>query len=115
VTDQAGKVRKSETDALGRLIRVWEPNAAGSLVNLTRYFYDTLDNLTCVLQLGTAAEPANCNSPSTTYRPRTFTYNSLAQLLTAVNPESGTISYTSLCCARARSRPGPKPGAYRRQ
>ncbi|MCI0625315.1 MAG: hypothetical protein L0387_27340 [Acidobacteria bacterium] len=109
VTDQAGKVRKSETDALGRLIRVWEPNSSGSLVNTTRYFYDTLDNLTCVLQLGAAAEPANCTSPNATYRPRTFTYNSLSQLLTAVNPESGTISYTYDPDGNVLTKVAPKP------
>jgi RHS repeat-associated protein len=47
---------------------------------VTSYTYDTLDNLTQVVQSGS--------------RPRTFTYNSLSQLLTATNPESGTISYT---------------------
>ncbi len=111
VTDQAGKVRKSETDALGRLIRVWEPDPAvpGSLVNKTRYFYDTLDNLTCVLQLGAAAEPASCTAPSATYRPRTFTYNSLSQLLTAVNPESGTISYTYDSDGNVLTKVAPKP------
>jgi len=68
-----------------------------------------LDNLTCVLQLGTAAEPANCNSPSATYRPRTFTYNSLAQLLTAVNPESGTVSYTYDADGNVLTKVAPQP------
>ncbi len=31
---------------------------------------------------------------STQWRVRTFTYNSLSQLLTATNPESGTINYS---------------------
>jgi YD repeat-containing protein len=31
---------------------------------------------------------------STQWRTRTFTYDSLSQLLTASNPESGTIRYT---------------------
>lgn len=109
VTDQAGKVRKSETDGLGRLIRVWEPNSSGSLVNKTRYFYDTLDNLTCVLQLATDAEPSTCTSPSATWRPRTFTYNSLSQLLTAVNPESGTINYTYDSDGNVLTKVAPKP------
>ncbi len=47
---------------------------------VTLYAYDTLDNLTNVVQSGS--------------RPRTFAYNSLSQLLSASNPESGTISYT---------------------
>jgi RHS repeat-associated protein len=76
VTDQAGKKRKSVTDALGRLKEVYEDPTG--LNYLTSYQYDTVDNLTTVTQ-GTQT--------------RTFTYNSLKQLLTATNPESGTISY----------------------
>ncbi|MGH9556903.1 MAG: RHS repeat domain-containing protein [Terriglobales bacterium] len=109
VTDQAGKVRKSETDALGRLIRVWEPNSSGSLVNKTRYFYDALDNLTCVLQLSTDPEPANCASPNVTWRPRTFTYNSLSQLTRAVSPEAGTTDYTYDADGNVLTKVAPKP------
>ncbi|MBI3662049.1 MAG: hypothetical protein HY234_03240 [Acidobacteria bacterium] len=80
VTDQAGKQRRSYTDALGRLIQVDEPNPTLSTPAVTTYTYDALDNLTNVLQSGS--------------RQRTFTYNSLSQLLSASNPESGTISYS---------------------
>jgi len=48
VTDQAGKARKSVTDALGRLIEVYEDPAA--LNYQTTYAYDVLDNLTTVTQ-----------------------------------------------------------------
>jgi YD repeat-containing protein len=76
VTDQTGKSRKGITDALGRLITIYEdPNG---LNYLTSYEYDVLDNLITVTQ-GTQT--------------RTFTYDSLSRLLTAVNPESGTVSY----------------------
>ncbi|MGB8508090.1 MAG: RHS repeat domain-containing protein, partial [Pyrinomonadaceae bacterium] len=57
VTDQAGKVRRSRTDALGRLTRVDEPNASGSLgttsapVQPTSYTYDALGNL-CEVEQG---------------------------------------------------------------
>jgi len=38
-----------------------------------------------------------------------FTYDSLGRLLTAKNPESGTISYTydndGICCRRPRLHP----------
>ena len=80
VTDQAGKKRKSASDALGRLITVWEPDSSGNFVNETDYTYDVLNNLTSVVQSGS--------------RQRTFTYNSLSQLTSASNPESGTIGYT---------------------
>jgi YD repeat-containing protein len=52
----------------------------------TLYTYDTLGNLLRVEQRGGTTD-------STQWRVRTFTYNSLSQLLTATNPESGTISY----------------------
>jgi RHS repeat-associated protein len=53
----------------------------------TLYAYDVLGNLIRVDQWGTAP------NDSTQWRTRTFTYDSLSRLLTATNPESGTISY----------------------
>jgi YD repeat-containing protein len=84
VTDQAGKVRRSMVDAIGRLIRVDEPDASNNLgsttapVQPTSYAYDVFGNLTTVTQGS---------------QMRTFTYDSLSRLRTAVNPESGSISY----------------------
>ena len=97
VTDQTGKKRKICTDALGRLIQVFEPDASQNLVNETDYQYDVLNNLLCVHQRGTdATADKSCTDGTVpaSWRPRTFTYNSLSQLLTASNPESGTITYT---------------------
>jgi RHS repeat-associated protein len=54
---------------------------------VTLYQYDALGNLLRVDQKGSAP------SDSTQWRTRTFTYDSLSRLLTATNPESGTISY----------------------
>jgi len=85
VTDQAGKKRRSVTDALGRLIRVDEPDANGNLdvngvpAQSTNYVYDALDNLLEVIQ-GTQPH-------------RTFAYDSLKRLISAGNPESGTTCY----------------------
>jgi RHS repeat-associated protein len=76
-TDQAGKKRKSVTDALGRLTHVYEDPT--TLNYLTSYAYDVLDNLTTVTQ---------------GVQTRTFVYDSLKRLKTATNPESGTINYT---------------------
>src|SRR5580765_7550092 len=84
-TDEAGKKRKSCSDAQGRLTSVWEDPAG--LNYETDYQYDVLGNLLRVDQKGSA--PAD----STQWRTRLFTYNSLSQLLTANNPESGTITY----------------------
>ena len=84
LTDQAGKVRRSMMDALGRLIREDEPDASNNLGSTsspaqpTNYAYDVLGNLLTVTQGS---------------QTRSFTYDSLTRLRTAVNPESGTISY----------------------
>ncbi len=76
VTDQAGKNRKSETDALGRLKQVWE-NPTG-LNYQTGYSYEVLDNLTTVAQ---------------GVQTHTFVYDSLKRLTSATNPESGMTTY----------------------
>src|SRR5690349_21893373 len=71
-------------DGIGRLLRVDEPDANGSLgattapVQPTNYGYDVFGNLTSVTQ---------------GLQTRTFTYDSLSRLRTAINPESGTIGY----------------------
>jgi YD repeat-containing protein len=54
----------------------------------TLYAYDALGNLLRVDQKGTAP------SDSSQWRTRTFTYDSFSRLLTATNPESGTITYS---------------------
>jgi RHS repeat-associated protein len=76
VTDQAGKARRSEVDALGKLTTVVEDPSG--LAYQTTYEYDVLGNLITVVQ-GTQT--------------RTFTYDSLSHLRSALNPESGTITY----------------------
>ena len=84
VTDQAEKQRRSITNSLGQLTRVDEPNDAGQLGAIsapnqdTLYAYDTLGNLTTVTQ---------------GVQTRSFAYDSLSRLKSAINPESGTISY----------------------
>lgn len=76
VTDQAGKARRSESDAAGRLLKVTEDPAG--LNYDTLYEYDAPGNLTKVTQ-GSQL--------------RDFIYDSLKRLTSATNPESGTISY----------------------
>lgn len=77
VTDQTGRQRKRQTDALGRLTFVWEDP---SVLNYeTDYAYDVLDNLTGVTQKGGAA--------SSSWRMRSFTYDSLSRLSCAASPE----------------------------
>ncbi|HEU4932648.1 MAG TPA: HNH/ENDO VII family nuclease [Pyrinomonadaceae bacterium] len=84
VTDQAGKIRRSKVDALDRLVRVDEPDAANSLgsqsapVQATSYQYDSLGNLAFISQGS---------------QTRSFSFTSLSRLREATNPESGTINY----------------------
>ena len=86
-TDEAGNQRKSQTDALGRLTSVWE---APSGVNYeTDYQYDVLGDLLQVTQKG--GDPNSAD-----WRVRTFTYNSLGQLLCSANPEVTSSSVTTV-------------------
>jgi RHS repeat-associated protein len=79
VTDQAGKKRRSITDALGRLAKVVEdPDGVGYQ---TDYSYDTLGNLTVVNQGGQF---------------RYFFYDSLGHLTRAKNPEQSANSSLNL-------------------
>lgn len=83
VEDQADKVRRSITNALGQLTRVDEPNSGlGSIASpnqATLYAYDALNNLTTVTQGA---------------QTRTFSYDALSRLMQATNPESGTVKYS---------------------
>ena len=77
VTDQAGKVRYSEVNALGMVVDVVE--APGGLAYQTNYTYDVAGNLLTVVQGA---------------QTRTFTYDSLYRMRTAAHPESGMTTYT---------------------
>ena len=85
VTDQAGKSRKSLSDALGRLTEMYEdPAVSGPPAELdyqTTYMYDVLDNLVRVTQGS---------------QQRFFMYDSLNRLIRARNPEQGTLAGLSL-------------------
>ncbi len=75
-TDQAGKQRRQLADALGRTIRVDEPDANGNLdvngqpAQPTTYEYDGNDNLSKVTQ-----------SDGTTTQERRFKYDALSRLI----------------------------------
>jgi len=60
---------------------------------VTLYSYDMLGNLTCAVQKGTDTTAfTTCASASTTWRPRSFAYDSLSRLLCSSNPESATAA-----------------------
>jgi RHS repeat-associated protein len=100
VTDEAGKVRTSCVDGLGRMTSVFEdPGASPHLNYETDYTYDALSNLLCVQQQG-GVTGTGCSSPpgddaTSPWRVRRFQYDTLSRLTQAHNPESGTIQYTS--------------------
>jgi RHS repeat-associated protein len=79
VTDQAGKARKSVSDALGRLIEAYEDPSGANLQ--TSYMYDVFDNLVKVTQ-GT--------------QNRFFMYDSLKRLIRSRNPEQATNASLNL-------------------
>jgi RHS repeat-associated protein len=100
-TDEASKQRLACSDALGRLVRVFEdPNG---LNYETDYQYDTLGNLLRVDQKGSAL------SNSAQWRTRTFTYDSFSRLFSAYNPESGTRSYTYDAASNMVTKTAPAP------
>lgn len=78
VTDQAGRQRQSETDGLGRAIRVTEMDTSNQLAWNTTYGYDKNDNLTLVNQGD---------------QTRAFKYDSLSRMTYERTPEEdATIS-----------------------
>ena len=86
VTDPAGKWKTFTMDAFGNLTSVVEPDP--SLGNVTTsYTYDVLNHLTAVSM-----------PRGTTTQTRTFNYTSSnvvgGFLLSATNPENGTVTYT---------------------
>lgn len=80
VTDPTGKQQKSETDGLGRLVKLYEPdvNAGGTLTQLTSYQYTILDLLTQVSQ---------------GVQTRTYAYDDFGRLTSEATPEAGTWGY----------------------
>jgi RHS repeat-associated protein len=85
VIDQTGKQGKSVTDALGRLAKVFEGSNVTNYNYETRYEYDALNNLIKVTQ----------GPQDTTHdQIRTFFYDGLSRMISAINPESGTSTYS---------------------
>jgi RHS repeat-associated protein len=90
VRDQADKWRMSETNAVGQLVKLTEDPTSSISGHthtgtnlLAEYSYDTLSNLIGVSMAYTGGTQT-----------RSFTYSTVGRLLSAANPESGTIAYT---------------------
>ena len=85
VTDPAGKWKTFTTDVQGNLTTVTEPDpssATGGTLT-TSYTYDWMNHLTGV------SMPRGGITQT-----RSFVYNDAGQLISATNPESGTVTYT---------------------
>src|SRR5579859_3162815 len=85
-----------------------------SVAYRTLYFYDALGNLTCVEQHGDATTGTGCSASPTSdatspWRVRRFTYDSFSRLLTAKNPESGTITYAYDADGELLQKTSPAP------
>jgi len=87
ITDPAGKKRALYHDVLGRLRAVREDPAA--LKYDTYYEYDLLDNLTFTRQAGGCSSANPVTSPCGGGQTRSFAYDSLKRLSSALNPELG--------------------------
>jgi RHS repeat-associated protein len=63
----------------------------GSAPMVTMYSYDDLNDLTCAVQMGTSTTGfTTCAVAPSTWRPRSFVYDSLGRLTSSTNPESNT-------------------------
>ncbi|MBV8856146.1 MAG: RHS repeat protein, partial [Acidobacteria bacterium] len=87
VTDQAGKKRRQKVDALGRTVRVDEPDGGGNLdlgnvnspLQPSFYEYDALGNVVRISQ-GLAQQGASPENADSYVQHRYFKYDSLSRL-----------------------------------
>jgi RHS repeat-associated protein len=86
VNDPAGKTKTFTIDALGNLTQVQEPDPNLGTVS-TNYTYDMLNHLTQV------SMPRGSNTQTRTFNYLTGTTVG-TDLLSATNPENGTVTYT---------------------
>ncbi len=86
VADENGNDWWDNSDVLGRLTSVFEPNGTSTLPSMeTDYTYDALGNLQSIIQNGVSG----IDTPRTA---RTFNYDGLSRLLCASNPENSSAS-----------------------
>ena len=92
LTDAAGAQRILYQNALGQMIAAVEDPAGKKYASY--YGYDLLNDLQSVRQAGTCTNPDPVGTPCGGGLSRSFTYSSLKRLISAQNPESGTIGYS---------------------
>jgi putative transposase len=87
--DENGNDWQRTSDALGRMTSVVEPNGYNQAPTMTTaYAYNALDDLLGVTQCG---GPCPSSGPSVA---RWYSYDSLSQLATSSNPETGVVQYS---------------------
>ncbi|MBV8629468.1 MAG: RHS repeat protein, partial [Silvibacterium sp.] len=88
--DETGRKWQRTYDAIGHLTEVMEPDGSSTIGKTpsleTDYWNDALGNVVKVNQWGGSQS-------SSGVRTRIFTYDGLSRLITASNPESGTVCY----------------------
>ena len=91
----------------------YNPGDVNNQTYATLYQYDALGNLLCVEQhggvTGTGCSASPASDASSPWRVRRFTYDSLSRLLTAHNPESGTITYSYDADGNLLQKTSPAP------
>jgi len=85
--DENSNIWAKAFNGLGQMSFLIEPNGSSKTYSMqTNYSYDPLSNLLSVAQLGGG------NASGIT-RSRSFSYDAESRLLTAMNPETGTVTY----------------------
>lgn len=88
--DENGNDWQRTSDALGRLVEVMEPSGTSPSPTMEAdYTYNALSNLLSVKQCGALCSSPSANAPGI----RSFSYDSLSRLLSAANPETGSVGY----------------------
>ncbi len=94
VMDQVGRQRKYTSDGLGRVVSVTEDPTG--LNYSTSYTFDALGDLLSVSQNQVCPGTAPTGGAHPAQGCRYFSYDPLSRLISSVQPESGTFSYSYL-------------------
>jgi RHS repeat-associated protein len=98
--DQAGKKRKRCANSMGYLTQVFEDPLGANYE--TDYNVDPLGNPLSVTQKGGSTNSSN-------WRTRTYGYDLLSRLVSAIEPESGAVSYSYDTNGNLSSKTSPAP------
>jgi RHS repeat-associated protein len=86
--DPKGDWKRMEQDAIGNLVKVYEPRPGGGADYVTEYSYSVLGQLLKVRM----ERPSVLGNNPTVVQERLFTYNTKEQLVSETQPEHGTTS-----------------------